>query len=166
MSSRSERRAAALATGGRAPDPEMRYLIVVHGASRMSSWSMPIMLAPLRRRTPTTSKRHVLHAHLLADRRLVAEQLALSVWPSTQTLLPLRTSRSVKRSPSAIAQSRTSRNSGVVPDDLHRHPVLVAVDDLALAAHDRGDGADGGALAADRLGVLGRQRHDAAAARS
>ena len=36
--------------------PAMRYLMVVQGASRMSSWSMPIMLAPLRLSTPMTLK--------------------------------------------------------------------------------------------------------------
>ena len=43
----------------------------------MSSWSMPIMLAPRGLSTPMTRKRHVLHADFLADRRLVVEQLAL-----------------------------------------------------------------------------------------
>ena len=33
-----------------------RYLIVVQGAITMSSWSMPIMLAPLRLSTPMTLK--------------------------------------------------------------------------------------------------------------
>ena len=36
--------------------PLTRYLIVVQGASTMSSWSMPIMLAPLRLSTPMTRK--------------------------------------------------------------------------------------------------------------
>ena len=39
-----------------------------------------------------------------------------SVWPITQTLAALRTSRSVKHSPSAMCvQLRTSRKAGVVP---------------------------------------------------
>ena len=39
-----------------ADEPTTRYLIVVHGASTTSSWSMPIMLAPLNWSTPTTLK--------------------------------------------------------------------------------------------------------------
>ena len=37
------------------------------------------------------------------------------LWPSKQTLEALRTSRSVKGSPSANPHSRTSRKAGVVP---------------------------------------------------
>src|SRR4051794_23860549 len=37
-----------------ADSPATRYLMVVHGASRVSSWSRPIMLAPLWLSTPTT----------------------------------------------------------------------------------------------------------------
>src|SRR5262249_37411996 len=46
--------ALALWLAVEADTPATRYLMVVHGASRMSSWSMPIMLAPLGLRTPTT----------------------------------------------------------------------------------------------------------------
>ena len=34
--------------------PLTRYLMVVQGASTMLSWSMPIMFAPLRLKTPMT----------------------------------------------------------------------------------------------------------------
>src|SRR5258708_212626 len=51
---RAEPAAAALWLAVVADTPATRYLIVVHGASRMSSWSMPIMFAPLGTRVPTT----------------------------------------------------------------------------------------------------------------
>ena len=89
--------------------PETRYLIVVHGARTMSSWSLPIMLAPLRLSTPTTLKRDVAQAQLLADRVFVAEQLVAMVWPMTQTLLLLRTSWSVKHVAFGHAASRARR---------------------------------------------------------
>ncbi len=40
--------------------PLTRYLIVVQGASMMSSWSIPIMFEPLRPSTPRTLKETLL----------------------------------------------------------------------------------------------------------
>src|SRR5262245_12981264 len=68
-----------------------RYLIVVHGARRMSSWSRPIMLAPLRLRTPTTLNDTFCTRTSLPTGDSPPNSSLTKVWPKRQTLLPLRT---------------------------------------------------------------------------
>ena len=68
---------AALWLASASVAPLTRYLIVVQGASTMSSWSMPIMFAPLRLEHADHPEGDVLDADLLADGRFVLEQLAL-----------------------------------------------------------------------------------------
>ena len=68
---------AATALVLRAPMPLTRNLIVVQGASTMSSWSWPIMLAPLRAQHADHPEGDVLDADFLADGRFVLKQLAL-----------------------------------------------------------------------------------------
>ena len=97
-------------------DPDTRYLMVVHGAMTMSSWSMPTMLAPLEERTPTTRNDTFWMRISLPMGDSPRKSSRRMVWPIRQTLLLLRTSRSVKALPSVrFVHSRTSRNSGVVP---------------------------------------------------
>ena len=96
--------------------PATRNLMVVQGASTMSSWSMPIMLAPLRLSTPRTRKETLLMRISLPMGDSPLEQLALQGLADHAHLVQLRTSRSVNISPSDISsQSRTARKAGVVP---------------------------------------------------
>ena len=67
--------------------PLTRYLIVVQGASTMSSWSMPIMLAPLRLSTPMTRKETFWMRISLPIGDSPWNSSRLSVSPITQTLL-------------------------------------------------------------------------------
>ena len=83
----------------------------------------------------------------------------------TQTLLRLRTSRSVNMSPSSrSSQSRTVEEAGRGAVDAVGHPVAVAVDDLRTGPDDGSDVADGGALAGDFVAVLRREGHARAGA--
>ena len=115
--------------------PLTRYLMVVQGASTMLSWSMPIMFAPLRLKTPMTRNETLLmrislpigdtprkqvslhgvadHAHLVAVADVaVGEHLAC------RHVLPI-----------AHRQERGRRAA-----DLFGHPVAVPVDDLRPGA--------------------------------
>ena len=93
-----------------------RYLIVVQGATTMSSWSMPIMLAPLDDNTPMTRKVTFEMRISLPTGDSPSKSSRFNVVPIMQTLLALSTSRSVKMSPSSMScQSRTSRYVVVVP---------------------------------------------------
>ena len=96
--------------------PETRNLIVVQGASTMSSLSIPNMLAPLADSTPTTLKVVFLTRTSWPSGELPSNNSFTRVCPIRQTLLALRTSASVNDEPSVRSfQSRTSRNVGVVP---------------------------------------------------
>ena len=109
----------ATGTAAVAETPVTRYLIVVHGARMISSWSDPIILAPLALSTPTTLKLTFMRRISLPMGDSSMKSILTIVLPITQTLLQLRTSRSVKALPCAISlQSRTSRKDGVVPKRL------------------------------------------------
>ena len=56
--------------------PLTRYLTSSRGPRTMSSWSVPIMFAPLRLSTPITAEGDVLDADFLAERRFVLEEFA------------------------------------------------------------------------------------------
>ena len=91
-------------------------MTVVQGARTTSSWSLPIMLAPLRDRTPVTWHDTLFSRTYLPTGDSSPKSCFATVWPSMQTARAPRTSASVNGSPSArLVQSRTSRNSGVVP---------------------------------------------------
>jgi len=97
-------------------DPLTRARIVDHGASNRSSWSIPIMLAPLLLSTPTTRNVTFLTRISLPKGDCPANNSRTSVWPSTHTRLPLRMSRSLNISPAVMRPyCRTSRNAAVVP---------------------------------------------------
>ena len=81
----------------------------------MLSWSMPIMFAPLRLKTPMTRNETLLMRISLPMGDAPENRFRFTVLPITQTLLPLRTSRSLNISPLAMLQSRTARKDGVVP---------------------------------------------------
>jgi hypothetical protein len=99
-----------------ADEPDTRDLIVVQGASTTSSWSKPIVLAPLRERTPTTFSATFWTRTSLPTADSPWKSSRSIVLPRRQTLLAFRTSRSLKGSPESRSdQSRTSRNAGVVP---------------------------------------------------
>ena len=133
----------------------------------MSSWSSPTMSAPLRLRTPRTRKgtsltytslptgdslAEELARHRLAQQAdhgdvadvVVGERLALL------ELLPL-------------ADPEVSRRGA---DEVARDPVLVAVDELAAGEDQGRQAVDARALVEDRVGVLGREGLDAAAAQA
>ena len=132
-----------------ATSPATRYLIVVHGASTMSSWSMPIMFAPLRVSTPIDLERDVLDADLLADRRLAAEQLADDRLADQADLAAVADVAVGERArPRPGRPSRGRRGTRASCRRCTRHPVAVAVDDLGARADDRGDAAHGRAVAA------------------
>src|SRR5687768_7802706 len=107
--------AAALALLRLRLERETRYLMLVHGARMMSSWSEPIMFAPLAARVPVTLNDTLLIRISLPSGDSAPNISRTIVWPIRQTLLVLRTSRSENISPSCTVQLRTSRNSGVVP---------------------------------------------------
>ena len=107
----------------------------------MSSWSRPIMFAPLRREHADDRNGTLLMRISLPIGDSSPNSSRTIVWPIRQTWRRCATSRSVNGSPSArFCQSRTSRNVGRRAVDVDRHPVLVAVDDLRAGADDRGDG--------------------------
>ena len=96
--------------------PETRNLSVVQGSRMMSSWSMPIMLAPFRESTPTTRSDTFCTRRSLSIGDWPSNSSVTSVSPMRQTRLPARTSWSVKAWPSSsFCQSRATRNEGVVP---------------------------------------------------
>ena len=96
--------------------PDTRYLIVVQGASSVSSWSIPQVLAPFLLSTPTTLNDTFCTRISLPTGDTPPNSSLTTVWPRRQTRLALRTSRSVKDSPSVrLVHSRTLRYSGVVP---------------------------------------------------
>ena len=93
-----------------------RYLIVVQGAKTMSSWSMPIMLAPLGLNTPMILKVTLFRRISLPMGDSPSKSCFFKVAPIRHTRFQFRTSASVKMSPSVrSSQSRTAKNSGVVP---------------------------------------------------
>src|SRR4029434_9819014 len=91
--------AALLDALAAADEPVTRYLMVVHGARRISSWSWPIMFAPLRARQPTMRKLTFWTRMSLPTGDSPANNSRTSVWPMRQTLLEFLTSRSVNGSP-------------------------------------------------------------------
>src|SRR5579884_2223485 len=93
----------------------MRYLTVVSGASKKSSWSEPITFAPFRASTPTTFKPTPRNRNSLPSGDSEPNSFSASVWPIKQTGAELRTSSVVNGSPSATGQFRTVRKSGVEP---------------------------------------------------
>ena len=105
--------------------------MVVQGASTTSSWSMPIMFAPLRPSTPTILKETfwMRISLLIGDSPWNNSRLIVS--PITQTLFALRTSCSPNISPSEnvlpVADLEEGRGRTA---DLHRHPVAVPIDEL------------------------------------
>ena len=71
----------------------------------MSSWSGAHHVGALGLEDADDFEVDVLQADFLADGRFVRRKASRTmVWPITQTLLQLRTSRSVKASPSAISR--------------------------------------------------------------
>ena len=104
--------------------------------------------------------------HLLADRRLVARTARrTSVLPEQadhgDVADVLVGERLALGQLLPVADAEQAGRGAV---DVDRHPVLVAVDDLPARVDDRREAVDGRALVADRLGVLGRERLDRAAA--
>jgi hypothetical protein len=96
--------------------PLIRYLTVVHGARRMSSWSTPRRLAPLTLSTPITVNGTFLTRISSPTGLRPRNSSRTRVRPITQTLLPLRISRSLKTRPrSRSVQLRATRKSSVLP---------------------------------------------------
>src|SRR3954449_7373304 len=69
------------------PELDRRYLIVVHGAMMVSSWSCPTMFAPLRRNTPTTLNETFLIRSSFPMGDSVPNSSRLIVSPITQTFV-------------------------------------------------------------------------------
>ncbi len=81
----------------------------------MSSWSTPIMLAPLRASRPRTVNEAFWMRTSLPTGDCSPNSSRAVVWPIRQTRLPLRTWLSSSGLPSARDHSRTSMMRGVVP---------------------------------------------------
>src|SRR4051812_3566763 len=97
-------------------EPDRRYLRVVHGARRKSSWSRPIMFAPLGASTPTTFIPVPLTRISLPTGDSPSNSSRATVCPIKHTAAPRRTSSSVNGAPSlSSVQLRIFRYSGVLP---------------------------------------------------
>ena len=138
-----------------------RYLIVVQGARRMSSWSWPIMFAPFLPQDADHLEGYVPDADLLADGRLSGEKLPHDRAAHDADLARVadvvlgESLALVHVGP--IAHLEEGRGRAV---DVRGHPVSVAVDDLRAGAHDGGHIGDGGTLLGDGIRILrGQGRH-------
>jgi DNA polymerase III gamma/tau subunit len=78
------------------PERERRLRMVRQGTTTVSSWSMPIMLAPFRGRTPITLKRTLLRRRSRPTGFSPGKSSSLTVCPMTQTQAAVSTSRLVK----------------------------------------------------------------------
>ena len=95
--------------------PDTLNLIVRHGASTMSSWSAPNVFAPFAASTPTTCMGVLFTRSVCPTGSAVPNSSRATVDPIRHTPDAPATSDGVNARPSATGQSRTSRNSGVVP---------------------------------------------------
>ena len=108
-------------------------------------------------------KRHIPDADFSADGRLPAEQLAYdclayhAYFTGVANIMFGECFTPVEIGPLAYLQKR---RGGAI--DVGRHPVAVAIHYLRAGAHNRRYVPDGGALFADRIRILRRQRSPAA----
>ncbi len=90
---------------------ELKSLLwaVVTGTRTMSSWSLPMGFVPISPRTPTTTMGTFLTRRVFPIGSSPPKRLSTMVFPTTQTLVALLTSWSVKTVPDPTAQSWTKR---------------------------------------------------------
>ncbi len=95
--------------------PSTRFLAVLIGISRMSSWSWPIMFWPLRSSTPMIVSGTLLTRTTWSTGLVSPNRFCATVCPIRATLPAPLISACSKPRPSITAQSRTWRYSGEVP---------------------------------------------------
>ena len=144
-----------------------RYLIVVQGARRMSSWSWPIMFAPFRLEDADHLEGDVPDADLLADGRLSGEELPYdraahdADFARVADVVVGERLALVHVGPVAHLEKGWGRAV-----DVRGHPVLVAVDDLRAGAHDGGHIGDGRTLFGDGIRVAAERASSCSLCRS
>ena len=123
----------------------------------MLSWSSPTMFAPFGASTPITRNGMFLMRTVCPIGSVVWKSLPISVWPITQTLFALWTSRSAKNSPVCNRPVADSQIIAVDPVDLLRAVVRAAENHLRGRPDEGGRGEHRRAILRDRIGVASRE---------